>query len=149
MRLWHKDLIPVLPRQQLLGQWRECCLIAKNIAEKGTPNHILVNRIMDYPIAHFCTYTQLVIDEMTKRNYKISDSAINNFEYYIDLACERLDNYNKNHHGEYSKLFYGWHNAFYLRQCYYNLEEKFDCGGITWEEWEKITIAVKDEIERW
>ena len=37
MRLWHKDLIYVLPRQQLLGQWRECCLIAKNIAEKGTP----------------------------------------------------------------------------------------------------------------
>lgn len=25
MRLWHKDLIPYLPRQQLLGQWRECC----------------------------------------------------------------------------------------------------------------------------
>jgi uncharacterized protein (TIGR02328 family) len=34
MRLWHKDLISVLPRQQLLGQWRECCLIARNIAEK-------------------------------------------------------------------------------------------------------------------
>ena len=39
MRLWHKDLISVLPRQQLLGQWRECCLIARNIAEKNTPNH--------------------------------------------------------------------------------------------------------------
>ena len=47
MRLWHKDLIPVLPRQQLIGQWRECCLIAKQISEKGTPNHILVNKIMD------------------------------------------------------------------------------------------------------
>jgi uncharacterized protein (TIGR02328 family) len=35
MRLWHKDLIPILPDKQLLGQWRECCLIAKNIKEKG------------------------------------------------------------------------------------------------------------------
>ena len=50
MRLWHKDLISCLPRLQLIGQWRECCLIAKNIAEKGTPNHLLVNKIISYPI---------------------------------------------------------------------------------------------------
>ncbi|MFQ7176654.1 MAG: pyrimidine dimer DNA glycosylase/endonuclease V, partial [Streptococcus salivarius] len=25
MRLWHQDLIAKLPRQQLLGQHRECC----------------------------------------------------------------------------------------------------------------------------
>lgn len=35
MRLWHKDLIEVLPRQQLLGQWRECCAIAKKPEGKG------------------------------------------------------------------------------------------------------------------
>ena len=35
MRLWHKDLIDSLPRKQLLGQWRECCAIIKNIKEKG------------------------------------------------------------------------------------------------------------------
>lgn len=28
MRLWHKDLIPALPRKQLLGQWRELCAIS-------------------------------------------------------------------------------------------------------------------------
>ena len=46
MRLWHKDLIPALPRKQLLAQWRECCAIASNIAKKGTPNHILVNKVL-------------------------------------------------------------------------------------------------------
>ena len=50
MRLWHKDLITVLPRQQLMAQWRECCCIIKNITEKGTPNHLLVNKIMNYDI---------------------------------------------------------------------------------------------------
>ena len=59
MRLWHKDLIPRLPRQQLLGQWRECCLIAKQIDTKGTPNHVLVNRIMDYDPWHFWKYSQM------------------------------------------------------------------------------------------
>lgn len=54
MRLWHKDLIQILPKNQLLSQWRECCCIAKNIAI----NHILVNKIMDYGIAHFYSYTK-------------------------------------------------------------------------------------------
>ena len=27
MRLWHQALIPYLPRQQLLGQHRECCAL--------------------------------------------------------------------------------------------------------------------------
>lgn len=29
MRLWHESLIEVLPRQQLLGQWRELNSIYK------------------------------------------------------------------------------------------------------------------------
>lgn len=40
MRLWHKDLINVLPRQQLISRWKECYCIAQNLASKGTPNHI-------------------------------------------------------------------------------------------------------------
>lgn len=35
MRLWHKDLIKVLPKEQLLGQWRELACIAKNIKKKA------------------------------------------------------------------------------------------------------------------
>ena len=30
MRLWHQDLIPKLPRPQLLGQHRECCALRGN-----------------------------------------------------------------------------------------------------------------------
>lgn len=28
MRIWHTDLIKVLPREQLISQWRECSSIA-------------------------------------------------------------------------------------------------------------------------
>ena len=127
MRLWHKDLIPVLPRQQLLSQWRECCCIARNIAVDGTPNHILVNQIMDYPREHFIAYTSLVRDEMLKRGYKCDGSR---FTKWV---------------GEWNKftiypneIFSGWHNDRYLKQCYYNLQEKADCGGISRAEWYKI-----------
>ena len=30
MRLWHEQLIPVLPKNQLLGQYRECCALRGN-----------------------------------------------------------------------------------------------------------------------
>ena len=69
MRLWHWKLVPVLPRDQLLGQWRECCLIMKNISENGTPNHLLVNPIMDYPLDHFYCYAAMVHEEMQRRGY--------------------------------------------------------------------------------
>ena len=72
MRLWHKDLLSALPSQQLVAQWRECCAIARNIAVIGTPNHILVNKIMDYPISHFYTYSNLVLEEMYKRGGKLT-----------------------------------------------------------------------------
>ena len=131
MRLWHKDLIPVLPRKQLLGQWRECCLIAKSISEKGTPNHILVNKVCDYPIDHFWTYGRMVAKEMDRRNYKCD---FDRFDRYFPLGGYQ----------EISKdeLFEDWHAFRYLRQCLYNLQEKHDCGGMSDEEWEKIKRRV-------
>ena len=77
MRLWSKQLIPVLPREQLVAQWREVSAIAGNIQLKGTPNHILVNKVLDYDYDHFITYAKLIQDEMTKRGYKTMDKVWN------------------------------------------------------------------------
>ena len=126
MRLWHKDLIPVLPRQQLLGQWRECCCIAKSILAKETPNHILVNRVIDYPATHFNAYTLAVYKELRRRNYN------------ADWDKFRAYRVNRNFATNISDIFPGWHNDRYLKQCYYNLQEKYDCGGITEDEFFKV-----------
>ena len=136
MRLWAKQLIPYLPKLQLLSQWRECCAICSNIANKGTSNHILVNKIMDYEFVHFMEYTRLVVSEMERRHYKVSQKAMNNFlsnfekfadpnEALIGASLERI-------------LFADWHNERYLKQCLFNLQEKFDCGGIPKDEWKVI-----------
>lgn len=131
MRLWHKDLIEYLPRQQLLGQWRECCCIAKNIAETGTPNHLLVNKIMNYPLSHFYNYTIKIIFEMERRGFNINREC---FEKYVDKSklCMLPT----------SELFPNWHNKRYLWQCYRNLQEKYDCGGITYDEWKEILKGI-------
>ena len=127
MRLWHKDLIDSLPRKQLLGQWRECCAIIKNIKEKGTPNHLLVNKIMDYDLKHFYTYGLYVFIETEHRDYKCN---LRKFDQYFKggKIVKTFD-----------ELFDGWHNERYLDQCFYNLQEKFDCGGMSEEEWEKVS----------
>lgn len=132
MRLWHKDLISVLPKQQLLGQWRECCLIAKEISTKGTPNHVLVNKILYYDLDHFHYYASMVSDEMESRGYKCDFSR---FTKWIKLETNHIVD---------KSLFYNWHNQRYLRQCYYNLQEKYDCGVISLDEWRKIHEKYKE-----
>lgn len=143
MRLWHYDLLDVLPKQQLCSQLRECVAIAKDIYEKGTTNHILINPIMDYDLNHFRLYCNLVIKEMEKRGYNVSDKTKNKLNQYLhgrisvsntfggQLSVLLINN-------EYEPLFDGWHTDRYLAQCLYNLEEKYDRGGITPEEWDKI-----------
>jgi uncharacterized protein (TIGR02328 family) len=133
LRLWHKDLIPVLPRQQLLGQWRECCLIARSIQNNGTPNHMLVNKIMDYPIKHFWTYGVMVAKEMESRGYKCD---FERFAQYFPLGgYQEVSN---------DDLFKDWHNGRYLKQCFANLQEKFDCGGVPVAQWAEVCYALKD-----
>lgn len=131
MRLWHKDLIPVLPRQQLLGQWRELCAIMRNIETDGTPSHVLVNKVIAYDESHLFTYAKYIQDEMEERGYKCNWSKF--AEPYQRIAGKEWVTLVYK-----DDLFHGWMNDRYLIQCYYNLQEKHDCGAITDEEWQKV-----------
>ena len=128
MRLWHKNLIEALPREQLVAQWRECSAIAGNIQTKGTPNHILVNKVMDYDFDHFITYAKMVRDEMTKRGYRTMDSVWNKI---IALKPDWKEK-------QFWELYFNWMDDEYETICYYNLMEKYRCGGIKEEDWIKI-----------
>ncbi len=141
MRLWSYQLLLYLPRLQLVSQWRECCCIAKSIAEKGTPNHILVNKIMDYPLNHFVVYTAMVISEMRHRGYKVDAQKFWKWMHKTDwcnVNCALGEG-----------LFADWHNDIYLRECLYNLEEKFRAGGIPVDEWQIIYDKFKDFTPLW
>ena len=133
MRLWHRLLIPYLPRQQLVAQWRECCLIARNIAEEGTPNHLLVNKVVNYPDEEFNSYAKLVIDEMIRRKYHVIPYRFWRWRENLELSKDPL-------------IFRCWHNERYLTQCYYNLQEKHDCGGIPDDEWQYLCDGVCEII---
>ncbi|MBF8808087.1 MAG: hypothetical protein IC227_06875 [Enterococcus lacertideformus] len=66
MRLWHEELITLLPRQQLLGQHRECCALRGNGWEK---KHATVDYIFHYSPYKLYQYHHLVLDEMKQRHY--------------------------------------------------------------------------------
>lgn len=140
MRLWHKDLIPYLPDNQLLGQWRECCAIAINIKNLNKPNHILVNRVMTYKLSHFYKYCELVTEEMYKRGFKTTNKsvekiiAITDGDIRMEGDCFITPD----------MLFSSWHDERYLTQCYYNLQEKYDCGSIKESDWNRIESFYKE-----
>ena len=137
MRLWHKDLIDILPQRQLVAQWRECCAIARSIAVNGSPKHILVNKIMDYPMDEFWAYTRRVYHEMRSRGYSCDFSCFAQWFPKVAVSDKEVDEID---------IFANWHTKRYFWQCYANLEEKYDCGGVPEEDWHRIEDRMKEVI---
>ena len=129
MRLWHTQLISALPREHLVAQWRELSAIAGSIQTKGTPNHVLVNFVMNYDFDHFISYAYYIRQEMTARKYRTMNTVWDKIvSLKPDWTLLPLEEVYKN------KM-----NDFYLTVCYYNLYEKFDCGMFdNFDEIEKI-----------
>lgn len=134
MRLWHIDLLPVLPKKQLVSEWRECVAI-KRQWEKGTLKHPLVSYVMDYDKGYFLGYVIDLLKVFHIRGIKYDASLLDEIVWFCI-------------HGKVSsmKINYPEHNDRYLKQCYYNLEEKYDRGMIGEEEW--IEITKSEEIQR-
>ena len=124
MRLWHYQLIPVLPNAMLVSQWRECIAI-KRQWEKGTLKHRLVSYVMNYDREVFSNYVRQVVRELEKRKIKYQNKYLDEIIEFCNGDLYVCENYNE-------------HNDRYLKQCYYNLQEKADRGIITKEEWQKI-----------
>lgn len=139
MRLWDKNLIKVLPREQLVAQWRELSAIAGAIQKNGTPNHILVNFVLDYDFDHFITYAQLVRDEMTQRGYRTMQSV-------MDKIVSLKPNYTT---VAFEYLYEDKMTIDYLQICYWNLYEKFMCGGISGDEWDNIVLQFNNTMDKY
>ena len=119
MRLWHTFLIDVLPREQLVATWRELSAMAGAIQKNGTPNHLLVNFILDYDYDHFISYAYYIREEMTRRGYRTMNSVWNKIvSLKPDWKLIPL-----------AQTFYPKMDKTYMEICYWNLREKWLCGG--------------------
>ena len=126
MRLWHQKLIPLLPRQQLLGQHRECCALrGKGWGRK----HSTVDYVFTHEPSLLVAYHYLIIKEMKKRGYhpdkiwenchyrgkELGYSKTNEFcnENGLHLICLFPDD-----------IIYPEHNDEYLEEFLDNLKSK-------------------------
>lgn len=108
-------------------------MIARELKERGTPNHLLVNKVAEYSIDHFYSYCVSVWGEMQKRGFPTTFQS-----------SKRIENLNGNIISP-SVIFEGWHNKEYLRVCMANLYEKhvFGVGSsrISDKEWATLSLS--------
>lgn len=137
MRLWHQKLIPYLPRQQLLGQHRECCALrGKGWGRK----HATVDYVFTYAPDELVAYHYLIIEEMRHRGYNPDKiwyrptwrgSVLGEVEGWSyqetvdDIFRAAMDQ---------GEMIYDEHNDAYLLECIENLKSK----GIDTTEMEKL-----------
>lgn len=116
MRLWHQDLLAFLPRQQLLGQHRECAALrGKGWGRK----HATVDYVFEHSPYRLYAYHVLVMEEMKKRGYQPDEDWYDKdyrgkaIAAHAHLADEALAN-----------PIYPEYDAAYLTECLDNLLRK-------------------------
>lgn len=127
MRIWHQFLISKLPRQQLLGQHRECCALR---GRGWGRKHSVVNYVFDHDPELLVAYHYLVMDEMKRRGYS-PDITWYNPEYrgtalgYVTAWADADivdDQYMYATHK--NGIIYPEHDDAYLQECIDNLKGK-------------------------
>ena len=73
---------------------------------------------------------------MTKRGYRTMNSVM---EKIASLNTEELT------FPAWETVYSNWHDDRYFKQCYYNLQEKYDCGGISPYDWHEINQIAIDK----
>lgn len=137
MRLWHYQLLPYLPDAQFRGQLRELVAIMRDWRDKGTTNHLLINKVMEYPkndlVRYFVHYEALYHERYG--NWLVKQW--NEFEAFDDTSIDKRS----------KGCFDEWHDKEYLRVCMANLYEKHHFGigksRITDEEWKILLNGYK------
>ena len=137
MRLWHEKLIPYLPRQQLLGQHRECAALkGKGWGKK----HAVVDYVFTHEPEMLAAYHRLVMAEMRCRGYNpdkawddcnYRGAALGVIEGWCDL--EKVAGYVM-HSILTKETIYPEHDDNYLKECIDNLRSK----GVDVSEMEKL-----------
>ena len=130
IRIWHYELLPYLPGLQFKGQLRELVIIMHDWKNKGTTNHLLINKVMEYDKSDLYSYFIIYYNAYKERYGKTIDNKI--LREFEDFGGDRFT----------SHPFENWHNKEYLRVCVCNLYEKYRFGvgksKISQEEWDRV-----------
>lgn len=133
MRIWSKQLIPVLPTKQLCSMRYE---LGDMIKQHPNIKHSLVKFANNYDIIFLYYYFMEVCNEMSKRKINMKKSYNDEI---INIVCNKSSN-------QQNQIFKE-DNIEYLTICYWNLYEKYIRGAISYEDWQKIKNKYQEVIK--
>jgi hypothetical protein len=104
--------------------------------DKGKTNHLLINRVMEYPKADLASYFLHYEMIYNKRFFVSHKGYMQEFQDFVERS------------GFNPRPFEGWHNKEYLRVCVCNLFEKYYFGigksKISQEEWDRVLQGYRE-----
>ena len=127
-RLWHKDMISVLPNNMVLDLWKDIRTLQKSMQRHHRIDYVNSRRLLEYKPSHFLAYTILVTKELSRRGIKPKQKSLDDFIDWIKSTGAFDTPVSDN------LLLIHWHNDRYLKQCYYACQELYDCGVLTQEQ---------------
>ena len=116
MRLWHEQIIHLLPKNQLLGQHRECCALR---GKGWNKKHKTVDYVFTYSPYNLFIYHSKIMDEMEKRGYRVSREWRDK-----NYRGQKAESYSNVEETSISTPIYKEHNNEYLLECIENLAGK-------------------------
>jgi hypothetical protein len=116
MRLWHEQIIHLLPKNQLLGQHRECCALR---GKGWNKKHKTVDYVFTYSPYNLFIYHSKIMDEMEKRGYRVSREWRDK-----NYRGQKAESYSNLEETSISTPIYKEHNNEYLLECIENLAGK-------------------------
>lgn len=126
MRLWNQQLIPLLDRQRLLGQHRECAALR---GRGWGRKHATVDYVFTYNPEYLVAYHYLIMDEMKARGYNPDTTWLNPDWRGSTLGEETgwasIDVVSQIYHeAKTGRTIYDEHNSSYLQECIDILKSK-------------------------
>lgn len=129
MRIWHKDLLKYLPQHQLQGQWKELYAIVGEMEKKKA-----LTRERGYGLV-------TPMNRVAKGELILYIKQVHELGISTDRNATKLMARVANLEWSGKSPMSDWHTQDYLKQCFYNLQEKFMCGLITEGEYNKIVAG--------
>lgn len=120
MRVWHKQLLMVLPKKLLLQQWKDVKAIYRGKVDAYTA------RIFESSVSEFTQYCEVLYGILSVRDWLSDNKGEQFMEDLHSWVCLDFKGYGD------------WQDDRYLRQCLYILQEMYDVGEIEEGEWKLI-----------
>ena len=141
MKLWHKSFIKVLPNKMLVELFDNLCKISVGHYSSQSDFHFVVKKINEFNKSHIYNYCCEVFDEIKNRDFR--EEEFNVLQEWASLIYNSYSDEERQIGASipFKELFelpVSFMNERMFTQHFYELQEMYDLGILTDDEYDKI-----------